>query len=265
MLTGGIWIGDFLHSTPFMDLLPPNSMFFAHPLTFMGRYIEVYQMHSEHVTAQTAEMRRQKVEDVKRRSEYRKAHGLEDENESRFGGWTAKSDDEVLGPTPAMREGGQLPAEVESSIAMLSQQRPRCLLQRMSPMSTLTSRGRHSRRRRSGLAFGEREPSKFWHSTDYNHWALACAPYFTLQSTGRGLTPNHCSDHVQKVHDDTRAVGSQSNVLENPHLRTERWADFTEPSRLLCECLFDWTYGRDTRTQHSANDHGEAQIIDLYW
>jgi hypothetical protein len=118
MLTGGIWIGDFLHSTPFMDLLPPNSMFFAHPLTFMGRYIEVYQMHSEHVTAQTAEMRRQKVEDVKRRSEYRKAHGLEDENESRFGGWTAKSDDEVLGPTPAMREGGQLPAEVESSIAM---------------------------------------------------------------------------------------------------------------------------------------------------
>lgn len=75
-------------------------------------------MHSEHVTAQTAEMRRQKVEDVKRRSEYRKAHGLEDEDESRFGGWTAKSDSEVLGPTPVMREGGQLPAEAESSIAM---------------------------------------------------------------------------------------------------------------------------------------------------
>jgi len=118
MLTGGIWIGDFLHSTPYMDLLPPNSMFFAHPLTFIGRYIEVYQMHSEHVTAQTAEMRRQKVEDVKRRSEYRKAHGLEDQDESKFGGWTAKSDDEVLGPTPTMREGGQLPAPVESSLAM---------------------------------------------------------------------------------------------------------------------------------------------------
>lgn len=113
MLTGGIWIGDFLHSTPYMDLLPPNSMFFAHPFTFMGRYIEVYQMHSEHVTAKTAEMRRQKVEDVKRRSEYRKAHGLEDEDESKFGGWTAKPDD---APTPAMREGGQVP--VESSIAM---------------------------------------------------------------------------------------------------------------------------------------------------
>ena len=118
MLTGGVWIGDFLHSTPFMDLLPPNSMFFAHPLKFMWRYIEVYQMHSEHVTAKTAEMRRQKVEDVKRRSEYRKAHGLEDADDSKFGGWTAKSDDEVLGPTPAMREGGHLPAELESSIAM---------------------------------------------------------------------------------------------------------------------------------------------------
>lgn len=118
MLTGGVWIGDFLHSTPFMDLLPPNSLFFAHPLKFMWRYIEVYQMHSEHVTAKTAEMRRQKVEDVKRRSEYRKAHGLEDADDSKFGGWTAKSDDEVLGPTPAMREGGQLPVELGSSIAM---------------------------------------------------------------------------------------------------------------------------------------------------
>jgi hypothetical protein len=117
-LTGGVWIGDFLHSTPYMDLLPPNSMFFAHPFTFMGRYIEVYQMHSEHVTAQTAEMRRQKVEDVKRRSEYRKAHGLEVQDDNKFGGWTAKSDDEVLGPTPTMKEGGHVPARGEPSIAM---------------------------------------------------------------------------------------------------------------------------------------------------
>lgn len=117
-LTVGVWLGDFLHSTPYMDLLPPNNMFFAHPFTFLGRYIEVYQMHSEYVTAQTAEMRRQKVEDVKRRSEFRKAHGLEDEDEGKFGGWTAKKDDEVLGPTPAMREGGQAAPETQSSIAM---------------------------------------------------------------------------------------------------------------------------------------------------
>lgn len=124
MLTGGIWIGDFLHSTPYMDLLPPNSMFFAHPFKFMGRYVEVYQMHSEYVTAQTAEMRRQKVEDVKRRSEFRKAHGLEDEDEGKFGGWTAKTDDEKTEPTSAMREGGAaVEAAPQSSIAMdLAQQ-----------------------------------------------------------------------------------------------------------------------------------------------
>lgn len=115
-MTGGVWIGDFLYSTPYMDLLPPNSMFFAHPFTFMGRYIEVYQMHSEYVTAQTAEMRKQKTEDVKRRSEYRKAHGLEDEESSKFGGWAAKADKED--ESAAMREGGE-----QSSISMdLAQQ-----------------------------------------------------------------------------------------------------------------------------------------------
>lgn len=54
---------------------------------------------------------------MKRRSEYRKAHGLEDQDDNKFGGWTAKSDDEVLGRTPAMREGGELPAALEASIA----------------------------------------------------------------------------------------------------------------------------------------------------
>lgn len=42
------------------------------------------------------ERRKAKVEDVAKRHEYRKAHGL-DKDES-FGGWTAKSDDEILGP-----------------------------------------------------------------------------------------------------------------------------------------------------------------------
>jgi len=36
------------------------------------------------------------VEDVQKRAAYRKAHGL-DKDES-FGGWTAKSDEQLLGP-----------------------------------------------------------------------------------------------------------------------------------------------------------------------
>lgn len=98
----GIWFTDFLHNTPYRDMLPPNSMFFAHPFTFIGRWIEVYDLHVAYVSAQTAEKRKQKVDDVKKRSDYRKAHGL-DQGESFFGGWTAKDDDEEKGP--ALKDG----------------------------------------------------------------------------------------------------------------------------------------------------------------
>lgn len=60
-------------------------------------------MHVAYVSAQTAERRKQKVDDVQKRSEYRKAHGMGQE-EGVLGGWTAKSDEEAVGP--ALREGG---------------------------------------------------------------------------------------------------------------------------------------------------------------
>jgi len=108
-LTFGIWYQDFVHKTPYYDLLPPNSMLFAHPVTFFYRWAEVYQMHVNYVSQETAERRRQKVEDVQKRSEYRKAHGLEDQNEGKdgglFGGWTAKAEAQKMGP--ALREGGE--------------------------------------------------------------------------------------------------------------------------------------------------------------
>lgn len=50
---------------------------------------------------QTAERRRENVEDVRKRAEYRKAHGLDKQG---FFGWDVKGDDQVMGP--AMREGG---------------------------------------------------------------------------------------------------------------------------------------------------------------
>ena len=62
-------------------------------------------MHVAYVSAQTAERRRQKVEDVKKRAEYRKAHG-QGQNEGVLGGWTARDDGEALGP--ALREGGAI-------------------------------------------------------------------------------------------------------------------------------------------------------------
>jgi len=63
-------------------------------------------MHTDYISAQTAERRKQKVDDVQKRSEYRKAHGLD--KEGIFGGWTARTDDEVMGP--GYREGGGRPS-----------------------------------------------------------------------------------------------------------------------------------------------------------
>ena len=100
-LVFAIWFADFKHNTPYLDLLPPNNMFWAHPFAFLKRYWEVYDMHVAYISAETAERRRQKVEDVRRRSEYRKAHGMDEEG---LGGWRAKTDAEVLGP--GLREGG---------------------------------------------------------------------------------------------------------------------------------------------------------------
>ncbi|KAK0266651.1 hypothetical protein LTR91_007636 [Friedmanniomyces endolithicus] len=102
-LVGAIWYKDFLTQTPYTDLLPPNSMLFAHPIAFFRRWAEVYGMHVSYISAQTAERRRAKMDDVAKRSEYRKVHGIGQE-EGVFGGWTAKSEREVMGP--AFREGG---------------------------------------------------------------------------------------------------------------------------------------------------------------
>ena len=104
-LVFAIQIGDFVHNTPYYELLPPKGEFWRNPLSFLGRYVQVYQMHIDWMSTQTAERRRQKVEDVRKRSEYRKAHGM-DKDDGVFGGWTAKSDAEVMGP--GMREGGDM-------------------------------------------------------------------------------------------------------------------------------------------------------------
>ena len=50
-------------------------------------------------SAETAEKRKKDVEDVQKRSTYRRAHGLESDDSQGLGGWTARSDDEVLGPS----------------------------------------------------------------------------------------------------------------------------------------------------------------------
>ncbi|CAK1356273.1 unnamed protein product [Cercospora beticola] len=109
----GIWITDFLHNTPYRDMLPPRSMFFSHPIAYIGRWIEAYDLHVAYVSAQTAEKRKQKVDDVRKRSEYRKAHGLDQAEGGLFGGWSAKEEDESMGP--ALHDSNGQPTDQASS------------------------------------------------------------------------------------------------------------------------------------------------------
>lgn len=91
-----MFVENFHRSTPFVDMLPSAREFWSHPFKFAATYGHVYKLHTEYVSAETAEKRKKKVDDVQKRSRYRKAHGLE--NEQDLGGWTAKTDAESLGP-----------------------------------------------------------------------------------------------------------------------------------------------------------------------
>lgn len=77
-LTGYVILTNFLSTTIYKDQLPPNSFFSSHPFRFIKRYWEVYQMHTLHVSAETAERRRMNVDDVRKRSQYNAAHGIQE-------------------------------------------------------------------------------------------------------------------------------------------------------------------------------------------
>ncbi|KAL8730301.1 MAG: hypothetical protein Q9166_004184 [cf. Caloplaca sp. 2 TL-2023] len=91
-----VFVENFHRTTPFIDMLPPGREFWSHPFKFVATYGKVYKMSTDHITAETAARRKKKVDDVQKRSRYRKAHGLEDEQG--WGGWTAKNDVDSLGP-----------------------------------------------------------------------------------------------------------------------------------------------------------------------
>lgn len=93
---------NFKNTSKFADMLPPASDLFFHPIAFTRTCIEVLRLHTAAVSAETAERRKRVVDDVGKRGEFRKAHGLETEA---FGGWTAKGDKEDLGP--ALHTQGQ--------------------------------------------------------------------------------------------------------------------------------------------------------------
>ncbi|KAF4634985.1 hypothetical protein G7Y89_g3118 [Cudoniella acicularis] len=114
-LASTVWFTNFKRNSPFTEMLPPGTQFFFHPIKYIRTFFEVVKMTGDYNTIQTMERRKAKVEDVAKRHEYRKAHGL-DKDES-FGGWTAKSDDELLGPGIKLGDGNKDASEVEAVVA----------------------------------------------------------------------------------------------------------------------------------------------------
>jgi len=101
-MAGFVWVTNFKSNSPFADMLPSWWQFFTHPIASTKTFFEVVKLNSEHHTRETMEKRTRKVEDVQKRAAYRKAHGLD--TEQGFGGWTAKSEEEVLGPGIRVRD-----------------------------------------------------------------------------------------------------------------------------------------------------------------
>lgn len=91
-----VWATNFKQNNPFADMLPSWGQVFTQPIVATRTFFEVVKLTTDHNTAETMERRRRKVEDVQKRAAYRKAHGLD--TDEGFGGWTAKSEKEVLGP-----------------------------------------------------------------------------------------------------------------------------------------------------------------------
>ncbi|KAI1136676.1 hypothetical protein F5Y05DRAFT_101199 [Hypoxylon sp. FL0543] len=97
------FIANFNAKSPFAELIPPISEFPRHPFQYLGVVIDVMRMHEERESALTAEKRRQRVEDVAKRNEYRKAHGLEPAT----GLWGSSSSSSKPEPEPALGSASQ--------------------------------------------------------------------------------------------------------------------------------------------------------------
>ena len=78
--------------------MPAAADFLYHPLTTFWQLVEVYKLDVAKTSAETAEKRRRNTEDVQKRTTYRIAHGLQEQDSQGLGAWPVKNDGETLGP-----------------------------------------------------------------------------------------------------------------------------------------------------------------------
>ena len=73
---------NFNRTSPVAHLIPPANTFISHPIDWISQCVQVFKLHTQRTSEETAERRRKKVEDVEKRRRYRKAHGLEKDQAS---------------------------------------------------------------------------------------------------------------------------------------------------------------------------------------
>lgn len=95
---------NFRRTSPYVDMLPTSSEALHHPILAVRRTIEVMRLTEQQRVAEITAKRQRRVDDVAKRTMYRKAHGLE-ETVGFSSGWLSggvakKTED---GPLPPAR------------------------------------------------------------------------------------------------------------------------------------------------------------------
>ena len=97
---------NWRHATAFRDQLPPASEFFRRPIDSFDTLIKVWQVHIAITSDVTQEKRRRNVEDVMKRSTYRRAHGIETEDQQGIGAFTWTAREHGVNRMPGLRTEG---------------------------------------------------------------------------------------------------------------------------------------------------------------
>lgn len=93
-------------ATDFRDQLPSVGDFLRRPIDSASMALEVWKLHIAVSSDVTAEKRRRNVEDVMKRSTYRRAHGLESEDKEGMGAFTWTAREHGVNRMPGLRTEG---------------------------------------------------------------------------------------------------------------------------------------------------------------
>ncbi|RKF61469.1 putative major facilitator superfamily protein [Erysiphe neolycopersici] len=108
-----VMVTNFKRESPFADMLPEWYNMFLHPIRFWRTIIEVIKLDTARTSAEAAEKRKQRVDDVAKRAAFRKAKGL-DQYEG-IGGWTLRADPKMPDPETRAKTEETIPGEINQT------------------------------------------------------------------------------------------------------------------------------------------------------